>query len=358
MLEGEDQYQEAFTKWPTKLCSLIDIARAVRFMHSKHLAHLDLKCDNVLVHFDGSTYTSILGDFGSTCDSLSWDSQRGPVGTVRFMAPELHSLEKTGRTESGSDGAEALNDSGQPRLSPCKADVFSFAFIMWTLVSDVEYHDRLTGKQIRKFQLNPWIHGSGELSDLAIKVDVCDGKLPKCRGEKNKAYYVYYDLIDACWSQNPDERPDFDIIEEILASLAVGCDSTFRGSKDSQAKSGASTVKVSSSPQTLPRNTDLQAALTDSTTKLKDKFGCRWHDYFVKNILWKNHQNRYYLHTLSLAERNLWSDTDVKLKNEVLALISRSGIGKNRDVFEGEEAVWTLEKITALRDSQRCGHTV
>jgi serine/threonine protein kinase len=357
VLEKEDIHQAAFSQWPTKLSCLSDIACAVGFMHLKGLAHCDLKCENVMVQTDGSTYHAVLGDFGSACDSLSWDSRRGPVGTVRFMAPELHTLEMARRTEAGSDGADAPKDSGQLILSPVKADVFSFAFIMWILVSDVDYHDRVTGRQVKKFALNPWNYGNGELSDLAVKEDVCNKKRPQCR-ERKKAWYSYYDLMDACWSQNPDERPDFDIIEEILASLGVGCDSAFRGSKDSQARSFANTVRVSSGPQTLSRNPDLVETLTNSASRWKDKFGCKWQDHLIKEVPWNTHQNLYYFRTLALAERNSWSDADVKLKGEVLAQISGSGLGKNRDVFEGDDAAWKLEKITALRDSRRCGpHT-
>jgi serine/threonine protein kinase len=340
VLEREDHHQVAFSQWPTKLCCLIGIASAVRFVHSKHLVHSDLKCENVMVRLRDGTYNAVLGDFGSACDSQSWDSRRGPVGTIRFMAPELHSLEKT--------------DLGQP--SPVKADVFSFAFIMWILVSDVEYPDPVTKEQVRKFTLNPWIHGSGERADLATKEDICNGKRPNCRGEKNRAWYAYYNLIDACWSQVPDERPDFDIIEEILASLAVGCACNFRGSKDSQAKSGTCTVL--SSPQTLLRNPDLVEALTKSTNELQNKFGCTWQDYLAEKVDWKAHQNRYYMRTLNLAERNSWSDVDTRLKKEVLLHVSRSGLGQNLHVFEGEDAMWALEKITALRDSHRCVYTV
>jgi serine/threonine protein kinase len=191
VLEKEDHDQASFSQWPTKISCLNGIACAVRFMHLKSMAHCDLKCENVMVKLDGSIYHAVLGDFGSACDSLSWDSLRGPVGTVRFMAPELHTL---------VDAAKGL---GQP--SPVKADVFSFAFIMWILVSDVEYPDRVSGRQVRKFTLNPWTHGNDELSDLAVKEDVCKGKRPQCR-EKNNAWYSYYDLMDTCWSQNPDQH--------------------------------------------------------------------------------------------------------------------------------------------------------
>ncbi len=342
MLERNDNDQEAFSQWPTRLCFLIGIANAVRLLHAMHLVHSDLKCENVMVRQHDSTYTAVLGDFGSTCDDQSWDSQRGPVGTIRFMAPELLDLERS--------------DSGKPMPTTLKVDVFSFSFIMWILVSDVVNLDPVSKAPVRKFKLNPWNHGSGTIADRAIKEDICRGKRPDWRSEKNSAWSTFYDLIEICWSQNPDERPDFEIIEEILEGLAVGCAfKAIRGSRGSQAESGAQTVV--SRPQILWSNPELVATLTKTVNALKGKFECNWLEHLLINVKWETHLNRLKLRKLDLVEEDHLSDVDASLLKEALLHVSCSGLGQNRQVFEGKLAMWTLEGITALRDSQRCVHT-
>jgi serine/threonine protein kinase len=308
-------------------------------MHSKQLAHCDLKCENVMLqHLHDSTYSAFLGDFGSACDSKAHDG-RGPAGTVRFMAPELHNLVKS--------------DSGSSTPSPLKADIFSFAFIMWILISNVEYEDPATKRQLVQFKMNPWSHGNGEVADMAIKEEIVSGRRPSFRGVRYNAWYAYYDLVEQCWSQDPNQRPDFDMIEEMLASLAIGCVCPFRESKGSLARSNAST-NMSSNLQTLA----LKEALTRSTVELRDKFGCTW-DHFVTKVEWRMDEiGRFQMRTLRPAERSSWDEADRRLKEEVERYVCLSGMGRNLFVFQGDDARWTLDQVTALRLDQRCVCTV
>ena len=340
MLDGDSHHQENFGKWPTKLACLIGVARAVRLLHSEHLVHSDIKCENILVqHIERNTYTAILADFGSICED---QCLRRPVGTVRYMAPEL---------------LDSL-DSDCQVMTTLKVDIFAFAFVGWVLVSDEEKFCPTAQKQVRMFQTNPWPHGN---NDHAVKVDIRNEKRPAWRGMRNSAWSNFYGLIEMCWSQLPDDRPDFDIIQEILEGLAAGCFSgAVRGSKGpgSPEQSAASTEKYSL--QNLCRNpsdSELGVTLNQTVNSLKDKnFGCRWPEHIIKDVEWTTDQklNKSKIRKLNMLEKATFCDADKKLYAEVRRHVILSGTGQNCDVYEGETAMWTLEGITALRASQRC----
>ncbi|KAG8732056.1 hypothetical protein FRC11_000869 [Ceratobasidium sp. 423] len=85
----------------------VELSSAVAYLHSKGIAHGDIKADNVIISDDGHVQ---LGDFGSAIllnyPSSAGFTQTGFKGTLRFMAPEL--LANTSNTHTVKSDIYAL----------------------------------------------------------------------------------------------------------------------------------------------------------------------------------------------------------------------------------------------------------
>lgn len=89
----EDQLQKTFkTGIPEKTAMIwfIQIVKAVQFMHSKGVAHRDLKTENILLDADNRVK---LTDFGLACTIMDRDTgevklSRSNCGTSEYRAPE------------------------------------------------------------------------------------------------------------------------------------------------------------------------------------------------------------------------------------------------------------------------------
>ncbi|CAK9869381.1 unnamed protein product [Sphagnum jensenii] len=93
---------------------MLQVAKAMRFLHSKGVAHRDLKCQNILwKHGQFDQLVVKLGDFGdaesNVKNSTTNQQQTWMVGTTGWRAPEL-------------SGEHMLTDKRYPLM----ADVFSF----------------------------------------------------------------------------------------------------------------------------------------------------------------------------------------------------------------------------------------
>lgn len=162
----------------------VGIAKGMMQIHStKHLSHLDLSSRNVLLADD---WEPKIADFGLSHTELDEKYGRLGVGTTLWKAPEIHK-----RTGKGSDleGRPAYNN---------KVDVYSYGVILWEL-----------------FHLGhlPW---EGELE---VERKVVDGYRPQIAETCPKRWRV---LIECCWAQNPEERPDFtDVVDWTATCLPV-----------------------------------------------------------------------------------------------------------------------------------------
>ena len=147
------------------------IAEGLAFMHSVHVAHLDIKAANVLVFSDDNV---VITDFG-LANNVS-ENEIDPLstaGTLPFMAPELFS----GR-----------NNGSRP-----KVDVYAFGCMLWEILSgnllfqaesvvDFEHYNRkvvIEKKSMANFIDSRWR-----------------------RGEKN----ILVALISACCKYQPEQR--------------------------------------------------------------------------------------------------------------------------------------------------------
>lgn len=106
--------------WHVRLKVATDIAKGMRYLHSRRIMHRDLTSKNILVRDETRQYTAVVGDFGLACkipDPLSEkDKALQIVGSPYWMAPEcIKGL--------------VYNE---------KADVFSYGIILCEVLARVE----------------------------------------------------------------------------------------------------------------------------------------------------------------------------------------------------------------------------
>ncbi len=161
---------------------MLQIAKAMRYLHKQKIIHGDLKPQNILVqpitnkydNFEGYLHVKI-ADFGSSIFETSLSQIQMKVGTRLYAAPELN-----------------FNQQMHGNMNPnflTKVDVWSFAIIC----SEI-----LTGKE--HFMVP---------NDLLPKDDLRPD-LPK-----NCPNYLQF-CITKCWDHFPENRPSFSNICRML----------------------------------------------------------------------------------------------------------------------------------------------
>jgi len=161
----------------------MDVAKAMLHLHCNNVLHLDLKTRNILLASSGAEgkgVTCKVSDFGLSVrmDHLETHVSSLFHGTLTHMAPEVM-LEGTCSKAS---------------------DVYAFGIVLWELFTcDYPFRDvppALLGHSIVK-----------------------QGQRPAWPSSVPKGYR---DLANACWDQNPDARPTFEVILEELHRLRKG----------------------------------------------------------------------------------------------------------------------------------------
>ncbi len=154
----------------------LDIAKGLWYLHSKEVSHRDLKSANILLDNDGHAK---IADFGlSKTGSKSIQSIHESSSALEWQAPECL----------------AQNAPYSP-----EADIYSYGMILWEIV---------TNKR-------PYAQYSSSKRDAEIVEHVLKGQretIPK----DTPAPLV--ELIQACWSPNPKQRPHLKKIIEVLES--------------------------------------------------------------------------------------------------------------------------------------------
>ncbi|XP_062227214.1 serine/threonine-protein kinase STY8-like isoform X2 [Phragmites australis] len=143
---------------PVILRIAIGISKGMDYLHQNNIIHRDLKTANLLIGSDQ------IADFGVSRHPAQEGEMTAETGTYRWMAPEV------------------INHSPYNH----KADVFSFAIVLWELAtSKIPYEDltplqaALGVRQGMRLEIPSWVHP----------------RLSK--------------LIQQCWDANPHLRPSF-----------------------------------------------------------------------------------------------------------------------------------------------------
>jgi serine/threonine protein kinase len=159
-----------------RLSVALDIASALEYLHSRRIVYRDLKTDNIGVHVSGVWQ---LFDFGLSRtlprdgDDLAGSFQMsGKIGTKMYMAPEVYLR--------------------QPYNT--KADVYSFALLLWEVLALQRPFARHTKKTYRTRVIKK---GERPPMDTSWPVEI-------------------QELLKKCWSSEMNERPTMKQVRAIL----------------------------------------------------------------------------------------------------------------------------------------------
>uniref|UniRef100_A0A3P8S3E7 Receptor-interacting serine/threonine-protein kinase 2 n=1 Tax=Amphiprion percula TaxID=161767 RepID=A0A3P8S3E7_AMPPE len=178
LLHEKDMYP--VLAWPLRLRILYEIALGVNFLHNMNppLLHHDLKTQNILL--DGEFHVKI-ADFGlSKWRQLSVSKGSGSKttemgGTVIYMPPEEY-------------------DPSKSRRADVKHDMYSYAIIMWEVLSrQIPFEDVTNPMQIMFSVLR------GTRPDTSL--DSLSADIPSRE--------TLISLMTCGWTANPDDRPSF-----------------------------------------------------------------------------------------------------------------------------------------------------
>ncbi|XP_068439859.1 guanylate cyclase 2G [Clinocottus analis] len=174
--------------WMFKLSFAYDIVNGMEFIHKSNLRfHGTLKPSTCLVD---SRLQIKLSGFGL------WEFKYGFKNKILPLQNPEHS-------EMYWTAPELLRQVGLQVSGTPKADVYSFAIIMWELMYNAKsgpYHEiNLESKEIIKQLRTPF---QGEPLRPALSEELCEENINS--------------LLKACWSENPDHRPPFATIRRQL----------------------------------------------------------------------------------------------------------------------------------------------
>ncbi|KZV14714.1 hypothetical protein F511_41617 [Dorcoceras hygrometricum] len=156
----------------------LEISRAMEYLHQNRIIHRDLKPSNLLLTEDKKKIK--LADFGLAREEVD-DEMTTEAGTYRWMAPELFST-------------EALR-VGEKKYYDHKVDVYSFSMILWELLTN-----------------NTPFKGR---NNVLVAYAAAKNQRPSI----DKIPVRIAPLLESCWAENSEDRPEFTQITEFLGNL-------------------------------------------------------------------------------------------------------------------------------------------
>jgi len=161
--------------WKTKVGMACDVARGMLFLHLSEppILHLDLKSLNILVDKWARVKVADFGISRILESKLGIDTTG--LGSLNWLAPEM------------LEGCEERTS---------KLDVFSFGMVMWEIISEQFPY---AGK-----------------NELEVLFSIVENQRPEVPEHLDKEYAS---LMQKCWDQNPEERPDFEEILSVLENI-------------------------------------------------------------------------------------------------------------------------------------------
>ncbi|KAF8332882.1 kinase-like domain-containing protein, partial [Amanita rubescens] len=163
---------------------MLEVARAMQYIHSEGAVHGDLRGENVLL--DDDLHIKI-ADFGLTRLSEATNTRSGALH-LNFAAPELFGL---------SEDDDDPSDDTPPRTQ--MSDVYAFGCLYYEIHYDT-------------------IPFAGK-SDLQILTLVSRGVLPP-RLEEWSLSNETWDLIQRCWAREPVKRPRMEDVVESMTKMS------------------------------------------------------------------------------------------------------------------------------------------
>ena len=175
-----EYYSRAISEWDDthKLINIYGLASAMAYLHRHNILHRDLKTENILL--DDYLFPKV-SDFGLSTISSSESTQsmifdhgsNFVCGTPIYMSPEI--IKEHKYTKAG--------------------DVYSFSLIVYEIMTMTAPFNEL--------------HSFIEI----IKKVVFDKERPKIDQNVPSSYR---NLIEKCWQEDPNKRPSFDEIVNLL----------------------------------------------------------------------------------------------------------------------------------------------
>ncbi|XP_078733041.1 dual specificity testis-specific protein kinase 2-like [Lampetra fluviatilis] len=192
-----------YLSWLVRIKLALDIARGLKYLHSRGVFHRDLTSKNCLIKYDDSGYTGIVGDFGLAetipkCNEKGERERLAVVGSPFWMAPEVLRGEIYDET----------------------IDVFSFGIILCEIIARVQADpDYLPRTENFGLDYETFQHMVGD-----------------CPSD-------FLQLAFNCCNMDPKLRPNFEEVERALEEICriTEAERTETGSPSSQ---GGSTEAV------------------------------------------------------------------------------------------------------------------
>jgi serine/threonine protein kinase len=166
--------------WKIKIQILYSIARGLKDVHEKQMVHRDFHTGNIL--FDDPSVNMcmnrvFISDMG-LCGEIGNVNEEKIYGVVPYVAPEVL---------RGNPYSQA-------------ADIYSFGMIMYFVASERQpFYNRA--------------------HDEALSVDICEGSRPEI--SELKAPKCYIELMEKCWDDDPENRPNIFQLIGSLSSISI-----------------------------------------------------------------------------------------------------------------------------------------
>ena len=177
---------------------LKDVIEGITQFHSLNIVHRDIKCDNVLIsdkiNETGSPFKAFLSDYGesieinqleklknekNSIDELLWSDYNG---TIQYASPEI--LE------------------GDLRKLSIKSDIYSLGSVIYEIFTEII----------------PYVET--KIDGFLLSLKIMNEKIkPNTSKFIENTPQEIKDLIKKCWNEKPDDRPNIEVIQNMIIQI-------------------------------------------------------------------------------------------------------------------------------------------